>query len=216
MASPESAATLKETVMNRAVRTLAIAVAASSLVAGGATVADAATNSTKFDMVRSDASVKAGCLARAGATVKINSIGPVEVMTVKAYGLPKNTDFDLFVTQTPDAPFGLSWYQGDLESDRHGKATGRFVGRFSRETFTVAPGEATAPRIHSGEPFTNPATGPVHQFHLGIWFNSPADANEAGCAPNVTPFNGDHSAGVQALSTRNFSVVNGPLARVKS
>ena len=42
--------------------------------------------------------------------------------------------------QVPDAPFGLSWYQGDLESDKYGKAKGTFVGRFSEETFLVAPG----------------------------------------------------------------------------
>jgi hypothetical protein len=200
--------------MNRTVRSIAIAASALCLVTVGATVADAATTSTTFAMVRSGASVKAGCLNHAAAIVKINSIGPVEVMTIKAFGLPKNTDFDLFVTQVPDAPFGLSWYQGDLESDKNGTASGRFIGRFSRETFSVAPAPAPAPFLHGADATSNPTTAPVHQFHLGLWFNSPKDATKAGCASNVTPFNGDHTAGVQALSTRNFAG-NGPLARVK-
>jgi hypothetical protein len=201
--------------MNRALRTAAVAAGTLTLVAGGAAVADAATRTTTFSMVRSDASLKAGCLAHAGATVTINSIGPVEVMTINAYGLPKHTDFDLFVTQVPNAPFGLSWYQGDLESDGHGSATGRFVGRFSQETFTVATGSAPAPVLHLGDAASNPATGPVHQFHLGLWFNSPKDAKAAGCLGATTPFNGDHTAGVQALSTKNFAAGRGPLAHIK-
>lgn len=52
---------------------------------------------------------------------------------------------------------------------------------------------------------------PVHTFHLGLWFNDPADAVKAGCAGSVTPFNGDHNAGTQVLSTRNFDDAQGPL-----
>jgi len=200
--------------MTRNIRraTVAAAVAALGLAAAG--VADAATTSTTFKMLRSTAAVGAGCLSGAGATVKINSLGPVEVMTVKAHGLPANTNFDLFVIQAPDAPFGFSWYQGDLESGTDGTASGHFVGRFSRETFTVAPGSTVAPSVHPGDATSNPATAPVHQYHLGLWFNSPADAAKAGCPSAVTPFNGDHTAGVQALSTRQFPVTAGPLARI--
>ena len=41
-------------------------------------------------------------------------------------------------------------------------------------------------------------------YHLGLWFNSPKDAVAAHCAGATTPFNGEHNAGVQVLSTRNF------------
>jgi hypothetical protein len=58
---------------------------------------------------------------------------------------------------------------------------------------------------------TNPKTAPVQLYHLGIWFNSPADAAAAGCANTQTPFNGTHNAGVQALNTSNFGDLNGPL-----
>jgi hypothetical protein len=53
-------------------------------------------------------------------------------------------------------------------------------------------------------------------YHLGLWFNSPRDAARAGCPATVTPFNGEHNAGVQALSTRNFSTLFGPLRFVHS
>src|SRR6185437_12013405 len=60
-------------------------------------------------------------------------------------GLAKNTGYDFFILQVPTAPFGVSWYQGDLESDSIGHANGHFVGRFNVETFAVAPGVAPAP-----------------------------------------------------------------------
>jgi hypothetical protein len=52
--------------------------------------------------------------------------------------------------------------------------------------------------------------------HVGFWFNSPADAVKAGCPGTVTPFNGDHTAGVQAMSTRNFDDADGPLRQLVS
>ncbi|MER7003410.1 hypothetical protein ABT297_10235 [Dactylosporangium sp. NPDC000555] len=194
--------------------------AAGMIVAGGGATAiatGAKHTRIEFQMVRSANSVNTGCLPDAKAKVTVQSKGPVEVMTIVASGLPKNTEFDLFVTQVPNAPFGLSWYQGDLDTNRSGTATGRFVGRFSIETFSVAPGTAPAPVVHTSpipDASSNPRTNPVHQYHLGLWFNSPKDAVAAGCQkdPNaVTPFNGDHTAGVQALSTRNFPDDHGPL-----
>ncbi|AUX36807.1 MULTISPECIES: hypothetical protein [Sorangium] len=177
------------------------------------------TGATSFTMVRSAAAQAAGCLERAGADVTIVSLGPVEVMTVNVRGLPANTEFDFFVTQVPNAPFGLSWYQGDIETDGRGRGSGVFVGRFNIETFIVAPGSTVAPVVHDEPPFpdaaTNPATAPVHTFHLGLWFNSPEDARAAGCPATVTPFNGDHTAGIQALSTRNFPDQHGPLRDVE-
>jgi hypothetical protein len=171
-----------------------------------------------FEMVRSAAATAAGCLPKAEAEVKITSKGPVEVMKVEAEGLPANTEFDFFVIQVPNTPFGLSWYQGDLETNGHGKGHGKFIGRFNIETFIVAPGIAPAPVVHNQPPFpdasSNPVTAPVHTFHLGLWFNSPADAVKAGCPGNVTPFNGEHNAGIQVLSTRNFADDQGPLRQL--
>ena len=91
------------------------------------------------------------------------------------------------------------------------------IGRFAATSFSVAPGAAPAPVLHH-EAFPDaqlgPATGPVHQLHLGLWFSSPTDAVKAGCPGDVTPFNGTHNAGIQALSTRNFPALQGPLLGV--
>jgi hypothetical protein len=174
----------------------------------------------RFDMVRSAAAENGNCLAGARADVKVTSLGPVEEMDVFVKGLPPNTEFDFFVLQIPNAPFGLAWYQGDIETDEHGEGHQVFIGRFNIETFIVAqpPGGQPAPVTHNDLPFpdasSNPATEPVHTYHLGLWFNSPQDAVAAGCPGATTRFNGDHTAGIQALSTRDFPDLEGPLRRL--
>lgn len=172
----------------------------------------------KFDLVRSAKAVGANCLAGASAEVRIRSEGPVEVMDLSVQGLPPKTEFDVFVIQVPNSPFGLAWYQGDLDTNAHGRGHQTFIGRFNEETFIVAQGIAPAPQVHHNafpDAQFNPVTGPIHTFHLGVWFNSPADAVKAGCPGDVTPFNGEHNAGIQALSSRNFLDAQGPLLNVK-
>jgi len=174
--------------------------------------AHAAKNTQKpkldFDMTVSGGA--AGCLPDAHGEVHVVSLGPVEVMDVVVTGLPPNTDFDFFVIQLPTAPFGLAWYQGDIETDATGSGHETFRGRFNIETFIVAqpPGGQPAPLVHDQPPFPdateNPATEPVHTFHLGLWFNSSEDAEAAGCPDTVTRFNGEHNAGIQVLNTNNF------------
>lgn len=162
-----------------------------------------------FTMVPSgDAKV---CLPNASGQVTVHSKGTVERMHVEVSGLPPKTDFDFFVIQVPNAPFGLSWYQGDIETNGAGRGVEDFIGRFNIETFIVAPGTAEAPVVHTPDADHNPPTGPVHTYHLGLWFNSPEDAAKAGCPDRVTPFNGDHTAGIQVLNTSNFSNTEGPL-----
>jgi hypothetical protein len=189
--------------------------AVAGLVGGAAVTPASAADTVTFDMVRSAAATKANCLIGARASVSVHSLGPVEEMTVVTQKLPPNTEFDFFVIQVPDAPFGLAWYQGDIETDENGVGVGTFIGRFSIETFIVAPRTPGAPVVHDQGPFpdadSNPATDPVHTFHLGLWFNSPEDAAKAGCPDTVTPFNGDHTAGIQALSTRQNAPDKGPL-----
>jgi len=158
-----------------------------------------------------------GCLPYATATVRIEPAGPVETMDVTVQGLPANTDFDFFVLQVPKAPFGVSWYQGDIQTDKNGRGHERFVGRFSIETFAVAPGSAPAPAVFNG-PFPdatlNPGFNPIQMYHLGLWFNSPTDAQNAKCPATVTPFNGEHNAGIQVLNTSNYPDDHGPLRDV--
>jgi hypothetical protein len=209
-------------VLNLFAKIKTAALAALTLAALASTPALAGDNDNdgddfKFDLVRSGA-LPAGVLSNAHGRVKIESVGPVEILDVKVWGLPPNTDFDFFVIQVPKAPFGLAWYQGDIETNRYGVGHGRFVGRFSIETFIVATGVAPAPLVFNDQPFPdasqNPATNPVQLYHLGLWFNDPKDAVKAGAAGTVTPFNGEHHAGVQVLNTSEFQDATGPLIKI--
>jgi hypothetical protein len=162
-----------------------------------------------FTMVVSKAA--STCLPKASAKVQITSDGAAEDMSIVATGLPLNTNFGFFVIQVPRAPFGLSWYEGDVRSDVDGDAVQHFRGRFSIETFSVAPGSAPAPVIFKGDASVNPPFNPIQTYHLGLWFNSPTDAQRVGCPNATTPFNGAHNAGIQVLNTSNFPDFAGPL-----
>lgn len=172
----------------------------------------------EFPMVRAAKVVASRCLPNATARVAIQRGGPVEVMDVNVAGLPSNTEFDFFVIQKPGAPFGMAWYQGDIETDQNGEGHARFIGRFNEETFIVAQGAVPAPLVHNNafpDASPNPVTNPIHTFHLGLWFNSSLDASKAGCPADVTPFNGEHNAGIQVFNTSNFPDLQGPLFLVK-
>jgi hypothetical protein len=195
--------------------TALIAALLTGTVTGSATANEKKFN---FNMVRGAKVVASKCLPNATARVSIKPGGPVEVMDVSVGGLPPNTDFDFFVIQKPGAPFGLAWYQGDIETDEYGEGHERFIGRFNEETFIVAQGSVPAPLVHNNafpDAAMNPVTAPVHTFHLGLWFNSPQDAVNAGCPGDVTPFNGEHDAGIQVLNTSNFLDLEGPLLNVR-
>src|ERR1700712_22524 len=96
----------------------AAALATGAAFAGLSSHADASGPKNIFHLHRSPGIVAAGCLPDAQARVVVQNEGPVEVMKVHATGLPKKTDFDLFVIQVPNAPFGIGWYQGDLETNK--------------------------------------------------------------------------------------------------
>ncbi|WP_230468480.1 hypothetical protein [Amycolatopsis mediterranei] len=203
----------------RKLPTAAAAVGAVTLLSAGVLAtaqADAADSSITFPMVRSGVAAGANCLGAAAAKVRVVTHGLNETMTLRATGLPADTGFDLFIIQVPNGPFGVSWYQSDLQSGDDGTASVTVIGRFNVETFAVAPNTAPAPVVHPQDAASNPAFAPIHTFHVGFWFNSPADAVKAGCPGTVTPFNGEHNAGVQAMSTRNFADDNGPLRQLVS
>jgi len=174
-----------------------------------------AQKTVTFEMVR-NSTLPPACIPKASATVTIVPGGPTETMTVKVSGLPPNTDFDLFVIQVPNAKFGMSWYMGDIQTNSHGQGHGTFIGRFSVETFVVAPGSVPAFVEFPDDANTNPPTSPLQMYHLGLWFDNPNDAGKAGCPTATTPFIGEHNAGVQALNTSNISTgPDGPLLQVK-
>jgi hypothetical protein len=195
---------------------------ASMLVAAGSIMlatgrAQAAADNFFFPLVVSSGA--ASCLPNATGTATVTSLGTVENLHVEVKGLPAKTDFDFFIIQVPNKPFGLSWYQGDIETDSKGAGVGDFTGRFNKETFIIAQGTAGAPVVFKNTPFpdvnTNPVTGPVHTYHVGLWFNSPADAAKAGCASTETPFNGEHNAGIQVINSSNFGDLTGPLRNIE-
>ena len=149
------------------------------------------------------------CLPHAGGLVTIIPGSQNDTMEVSISGMPANADFDLFVIQQPNKPFGVSWYQTDVNADRHGSGHATVRGVFDAETFSVSP-------TGSANPFA-----PTHQYHLGLWFNDFNLPFHLGCEPNgpgdkpvVTPFNGEQNAGIQALNTAEFPDGAGPLSHV--
>jgi hypothetical protein len=197
--------------MNRSRAGLGAAVAL-GLIALATGSADAASQAT-FPMKRSTG-LPPTCAPNAKATVKIQTVGFAEKMTVTVSGLKKGTALDLFAIQVPNAPFGVAWYVGDLDLGASGTVTKTFISRFNDETFAVAVGAVHAPVEHPADGNLNPVFKPIHTFHLGAWFNSPADAAANGCITTVTPFNGEHTAGIQVLSTNGFGDLKGPLSQI--
>jgi hypothetical protein len=174
-----------------------------------------------FRIVRPEAP-PSGCLEGARGDVTIQSFGPAEVMVVRVENLAPNTTFGLFLLQLPgrggEEPFGIASYEGDIQTNAQGDGRGVFIGRFNRETFVMAPDSGPAPVIHRDgrrrDASTNPEFRPIHTYHLGLFFDSPEAAVQAGCPKEVTPFNGKHRAGFKALSTREFPDRRGPLREV--
>lgn len=170
-----------------------------------ATPAAASSNgSFTFALVPSPG-IKA-CVPHLGGFAIITPGSQNDVMQVSIFGAPRDAGFDLFVIQQPLKPFGVSWYQTDVNADSSGSGHATVRGVFDVETFSVSPGGTTA-------------FAPTHQYHLGLWFNDPNLPFKLGCeagatAPIVTPFNGEQHAGIQALNTSEFPVNAGPLSDV--
>ena len=159
----------------------------------------AANDSTVFNMVKSAGALS--CLnPKAVGRVSISDLGPIQNMHLEVFNLPANTDFTLFVINTPNAPFTPAWYQGDLTTNALGNGVLNVTGIFRDETFVLNPG--------------SPAV-PVDLHHLGLWFADPTQAGNAGCPATVTPFDGDHNAGIQVLNTSNFVDAKGPLGGIQ-
>jgi hypothetical protein len=197
-------------------RKLSIMVVVSVVVVALAAAAAFAVDSTTFKMVRSQTAVDNECLKGAKANVDVRTTPTdQQIMDVTVNHAPKNTEFELFVTQQPNSPFGVSWYQADFTTNNQGQGEVRARGIFSEELFAFAPGVVKAPQVDNQDTEKNPAFDPVHTFHLGLWFGSPEEAENAGCPDTVTAFDGDHEAGIQAFSTRNFPNLKGPLGKIK-
>ena len=161
-------------------------------------------SSFTFSMVPSSGIT--ACLPKAHGSVTITPGSLNDTMKVSVTGLAPSTGYDLFVIQVPNKPFGVAWYQSDLNTDATGAGSATVRGIFNKETFSVSTGGTVT-------------FSPTHQFHLGLWFNDPNVPFKKGCEPGltspiITPFNGAQHAGIQVLNTSNFPDNAGPLSHV--
>ncbi len=147
------------------------------------------------------------CMAAPGQTptaiVSVVKGDPNDTMLVTTSGFKPGLKFDLFTVQRSNQQadgspvagfpgFGLAWYQSDL--DANSSATVKTV--LIDQIFGFDPDVALAP---------------TNTFHVGFWFNSPADAAPCGFT-GTTPFNGEHNAGPLAFISRPNAATNlGPL-----
>ena len=189
--------------MRAALLAVAVAAAAGVTTAAGST-APQVTSSFSFKLV--PATGITACLPKASGHATITTGSLNDTMTVTVTGMPANAGFDLFVIQQPAKPFGVSWYQSDIQANSSGTGSATVRGVFDSETFSVSLGGTTT-------------FAPTHQYHLGVWFNDPNVPFNLGCEPGatspvITPFNGEQNAGIQVLNTANFPTAAGPLSHV--
>ncbi len=125
---------------------------------------------------------------------------------VELKGFKPHLGFDLFTIQhspqtatgAADAnpSVGLAWYQSDIQVNSEGTGQARIKTILLDQIFGVDKDVSLAP---------------TNTFHLGFWFNNPADATRCGFT-GFTPFNGEHHAGPLAFVTRPNARTNlGPL-----
>jgi hypothetical protein len=139
-------------------------------------------------------------------TVKVRRHDLNDTATLDLKGFKPNLDFDLFTIQhspqtstgTPDtnSSVGLAWYQSDIHIGSNGHGHVKIKTILLDQIFGVDK---------------DVALSPTNTFHLGFWFNNPADASNCGFTGS-TPFNGEHNAGPLAFVTRPDATTNlGPL-----
>ena len=188
--------------MRRILFAAVAAVVAVGLIAGSAGAAKhppkakaraAAAKTTKLRLTPSNAQL-AACMPRARVRVTVKSttdrVG-FDRFIVRARGLPRNTNFTVFLLETAGAPFGAAEYIGDITSNRRGTA---------RNEFRLIVDEAFSSTIVNNQRVR------VELNRVGIWFADPADDDFCSAAPGVngvTPFDGDNEASVQAFNSAN-------------
>ena len=166
----------------------------------------------RFNLVPNPAFVK--CLADTSGKPPTAVVTVVrgqlnDVLSLTARHIRPGLAFDLFTVErsnlqangTPDAAFknfGLAWYQSDLRASKSGTATVNIKTILLDQIFGF---DAEVGLI------------PKNTFHVGFWFNNPADAANCGFdTTKPTPFNGDHRAGPLAMiSLPNSYTGLGPL-----
>lgn len=99
------------------------------------------------------------------------------------------------VNPDPNFNFGLAWYQSDVQVDKNGRAK---VTIHTILLDVIFGFDDVTKQVHNA-------------FHVGFWFDDPADAAACGFK-GFTPFNGEHRAGPLAMISVPDPVTNlGPL-----
>ena len=141
------------------------------------------------------------------ATVIVGQGALADDLTIIGSGIKPGLAFDLFTVQrslflangTVDpnfTNFGLAWYQTDLQANSTGQIFGTLHTILINQIFGFDP-DVSLP--------------PTNTFHVGFWFNNPADATACGFT-GFTPFNGEHHAGpVAMISLPKATTGLGPL-----
>lgn len=195
-----------------AVRLLALLLGIASLMFV-VPLSDAAESHT-FNLTANPAFVN--CLARfpdnpkrpPTATVTVIRGKLNDTLTLRLKNIKPNLSFDLFTVQRSNlladgdvdlafTNFGLAWYQSDVHVSSGGTATVKIQTILLDQIFG----------------FDDGGLAPTNTFHVGFWFDDPADAqpcSETELTP--TPFNGTHNAGPVAMISLPDAVTGlGPL-----
>ena len=192
-----------------------VAVAVLGLSVGTAAAITSKPQTTRFQLFPQTSLVN--CLVpRPGAptprvSVHVDRHDENDTAIVELKGFKPHLGFDLFTIQhspqtatgAADAnpSVGLAWYQSDIQVGADGTGRAKIRTILLDQIFGVDKDVSLAP---------------TNTFHLGFWFNNPADAGQCGFTGS-TPFNGEHNAGPLAFVTRPDARTNlGPLCTTPS
>jgi hypothetical protein len=165
-----------------------------------------------FNLALNPALFSSTCLEQSSkktptATVTVAKGKLNDTLTINLKNFKPGLDFDLFTVQNSpfDAGFpgnfGLAWYQSDIHVGKSGSGSAKINTKLVNEIFGF-------------DPTAGVALLPTNTFHVGFWFDSPAEAADCVKSPPAatTPFNGMHNAGPNAMISQPNAPDNlGPL-----
>ena len=143
----------------------------------------------------------AACMpdARLEVTVRLTADkAGFDSFEIQAKNLPPNRDYTVFLLETAGPPFGAAEYIGDFSTNPAGNG---------QNTFKLIVQEAFASTLVNGTRVR------VDLNRVGVWFADPKDDDfcpAANGVNNVTPFDGDNQAGVQAFNSANADPLPAP------
>jgi hypothetical protein len=141
----------------------------------------------------------AQCMPKARVKLKVYStvdkVG-FDTLTVRARHLVPKRDYTIFFLETAGQPFGAAEYIGDIRTNKYGNAYNKF---------NLIVDEAFSSTIVNG------ARVRVDLNQVGMWFADPAGDDVCiGDTGQITPFDGDDEAGVQAFNSAHTRPLPAP------